>query len=120
MSKPKRRRRGRPSGPRERTPPVAPPVSATPDPTPVTKAGSTVPNEPGGSAPTTKTWLPAGRRAEFAQQGRLWLLALISATTGAITVWRSGSVYTGTAAFVAVLVVLGPVLYIYEKKRAKR
>lgn len=61
-----------------------------------------------------------GRRAEFAQQGRLWLLALVSATSGAITVWRSGSVYTGTAVFLAVLVVLGPLLYVYEKKHTKR
>ena len=60
-----------------------------------------------------------GRRHELAQQGRLWALALVCATVGAVVVWRTDSVYVGTAAFLLTLAVLGPVLYVYER-RARR
>lgn len=60
-----------------------------------------------------------GRRRELAQQGRLWLLGLVCATVGATVVWRTGSVYVGTGAFLVTLAVLGPVLYVYER-RARR
>jgi Flp pilus assembly protein TadB len=60
-----------------------------------------------------------GRRRELAQQGRLWLLALVCATVGAAVVWRTDSVYVGTGAFLLTLAVLGPVLYLYER-RARR
>lgn len=61
-----------------------------------------------------------GRRRELAQQGRLWLLALVCAGVGAFVVWRTDSVYVGTAAFLIALAVLGPVLYVYEKRRRPR
>ena len=61
-----------------------------------------------------------GRRREVAQQGRLWLLALVCASVGALTVWRTDSVYVGTGAFLLTLLVLGPVLYVYERRARGR
>ena len=56
-------------------------------------------------------------RRQVAKQGRLWLLSLICATVGAVTVWRTNSVLIGIFAFLICLVVLGPILYAYEKRR---
>ena len=64
--------------------------------------------------------LDPGRRRELAQQGRLWALGLVCATVGAVTVHRTGSIYVGTAAFLLALVVLGPFLYVYERRRRSR
>ena len=61
-----------------------------------------------------------GRRRELAQQGRLWLLALVCAAVGATVVWRTDSVYVGTAGFLIALAVLGPVLYVYERRVRRR
>jgi Flp pilus assembly protein TadB len=60
-----------------------------------------------------------GRRRELAQQGRLWLLSLVCASVGAFVVWRADSVFVGILAFLVTLAVLGPVLYVYER-RARR
>ncbi len=61
-----------------------------------------------------------GRRRELASQGRLWLLALVCATVGALTVWRTDSLAVGTGAFLITLAVLGPVLYVYERRARRR
>ncbi len=61
-----------------------------------------------------------GRRRELASQGRLWLLALVCATVGALTVWRTDSVGVGTGAFLVTLAVLGPLLYAYERRARRR
>ena len=46
-------------------------------------------------------------RRQLAQQGRLWLLALICATAGALVVWRTNSLVPGVIAFLATVAVLG-------------
>ncbi len=61
-----------------------------------------------------------GRRRELAQQGRLWALSLVCATVGALVVWRTDSVYVGVVAFLVALAVLGPVLYVYERRLRRR
>jgi 4-amino-4-deoxy-L-arabinose transferase-like glycosyltransferase len=56
-------------------------------------------------------------RRQLAKQGRLWLLSLICATVGAVTVWRTDNLLTGILAFLICLVVLGLILFAYEKRR---
>lgn len=56
-------------------------------------------------------------RRQLAKQGRLWLLSLICATVGAVTVWRTNNLLIGIFAFLISLVVLGPILFAYEKRR---
>jgi hypothetical protein len=58
-------------------------------------------------------------RRELAQQGRLWLLSLVCAGVGAVTISRTGSLSTGVVAFLISLVVLGPVLWLFERQRKK-
>ena len=48
---------------------------------------------------------------------RLWLFSLICATAGALTIQRTGSLAVGVFVFLACVVVLGPLLWIYEKRR---
>lgn len=57
------------------------------------------------------------RRRELEQQGRLWLLSLVCALVGSATVWRTGSVGTGVVTFAISLAVLGPLLWVYERRR---
>lgn len=57
------------------------------------------------------------RRRELTQQGRLWFLSLVCALVGSITVWRTDSLGPGIAAFAVCLVVLGPLLWLYERRR---
>ena len=64
--------------------------------------------------------LDPGRRRELAQYGRLWALALVCATVGAVTVSRTGSVWVGTGAFLVTLLVLGPFLLVYERRARRR
>ena len=61
-------------------------------------------------------------RRQLAQQARLWLLALICATAGALVVWRTNSLVPGVLAFLATVAVLGSLLWTYERslKRRKR
>ncbi len=59
-------------------------------------------------------------RRELAQQGRLWLLSLVCATVGAVTISRTGSLSTGVVAFLICLLVLGAGLWSYERQRKKR
>ncbi len=60
------------------------------------------------------------RRRELAQYGRLYALALVCATVGAVTVHRTGSIYVGTGAFLLTLLLLGPFLWVYERRRKRR
>lgn len=56
-------------------------------------------------------------RRQLAKQGRLWLLSAICATVGAVTVWRADSLVTGIVAFLLSLAVLGPLLWLYERRQ---
>ncbi|WP_091414404.1 hypothetical protein [Friedmanniella luteola] len=56
-------------------------------------------------------------RAKLAKEGRLWALALVCAVVGATTVALTDAVPPGVLAFLATLVVLGPLLRLYEKRR---
>jgi hypothetical protein len=57
-------------------------------------------------------------RDELAKQARLWSLSLICATIGAVVVWRTDALLPGIAAFAITLAVLGPALYVYERRRS--
>ena len=60
-------------------------------------------------------------RRELAQTARLWGLAFVCAAVGAGTVWATDSVRTGVVAFLITVAVLGPLLYLYERRtRAPR
>ena len=61
-----------------------------------------------------------GTRRQLAKQGRLWLMSLVCATAGAATIQRTASLAIGVAVFLGCVVVLGPLLWIYEKKRRDR
>jgi hypothetical protein len=56
-------------------------------------------------------------RSQLAKEGRLWLLSLVCATIGALTVWLTSSIPYGVGAFVASVLVLGGLLRAYEKRR---
>lgn len=60
------------------------------------------------------------RRAELGQYGRLWLLALPCAAVGAYVVSRTNDLFVGILAFLVALVVLGPFLWVYERRRKRR
>ena len=48
---------------------------------------------------------------------RLWLLSLVCASIGAATIWATDSLGIGVLVFLASAVVLGPLLWLYEKRR---
>jgi F0F1-type ATP synthase assembly protein I len=54
------------------------------------------------------------------QQARLWLLSLCGAVPGAIVVYLTDSFLQGAAVFLAVVVVLGFLLHLYEKRKHQR
>ena len=56
-------------------------------------------------------------RRQLARQGRLWLLSLVCATVGAVTVWQTDSLPYGILACLATVAVLGPLLWAYERSR---
>ncbi|HEU5484339.1 MAG TPA: hypothetical protein VFU98_05485 [Microlunatus sp.] len=56
-------------------------------------------------------------RHELTKQARLWSLSLVCATVGAIVVWRTNALLPGIGAFLVTLAVLGPLLYVYERRR---
>ena len=56
-------------------------------------------------------------RRQLARQGRLWLLSLVCATAGALTVWQTDSLGYGILAVLAAVAVLGPILWAYERSR---
>ena len=55
-------------------------------------------------------------RKQLFKSVRLWALSLICASVGATTVWATGSVGSGVLAFLGSLLVLGPILWLYEKR----
>ena len=57
-------------------------------------------------------------RADLAKQGRLWGLSLVCAAIGAYVVWRTDALLPGISAFLITLAVLGPILYVYERRRS--
>lgn len=56
-------------------------------------------------------------RGKLAKEGRLWGLAAVCATVGAVTVALTDAVPPGVLAFLVALAVLGPLLRRYEKRR---
>lgn len=58
-------------------------------------------------------------RRELAKQGRLWLLALLCASAGAIAIDQSGSLTTGIVVFALCVVPLGTLLVVYERRRGR-
>ena len=59
----------------------------------------------------------SNNRTEVAKQARLWLLSLICASVGAFVVWRTDALLPGISAFVITLAVLGPILWLYERRK---
>ena len=60
------------------------------------------------------------RRAELGQYLRLWLLAIPCAAVGAYVVSRTDDLFLAILAFLVALAVLGPVLWVYERRRKRR
>jgi hypothetical protein len=56
-------------------------------------------------------------RQELSKEGRLWLLSLVCASAGAVTVWATDSLGQGVLAFLVSVAILGPLLWLYEKRR---
>lgn len=59
----------------------------------------------------------AETRRKIAQQGRLWLLSVICAAAGALTISETGSLVRGIGVFLICVAVLGAVLYVFERRR---
>ena len=59
----------------------------------------------------------AETRRKLAQQGRLWLLSVICAAAGAITISETGSLTRGIGVFLICVAVLGAVLFVFERRR---
>ena len=59
------------------------------------------------------------RRAELGQYARLWLLAVPCAAAGSYVMWRTDDLFLGVLAFLVALAVLGPVLWVYERRRKR-
>jgi len=55
-------------------------------------------------------------RRKLAKEGRLWAMAFVCAVVGAGTVAVTGAVPPGVLAFLLTLAVLGPALYLYERR----
>ena len=51
------------------------------------------------------------------QQLRLWVLSLCGAVPGAVVVYLTDSFWAGAGIFLAVVLVLGLVLYLIEKRK---
>lgn len=56
-------------------------------------------------------------RKELLKFARLWVLSAICALVGAIVISMTNSISIGVLAFVGALVVLGPILMIFERRR---
>ncbi len=56
-------------------------------------------------------------RRQLAKQGRLWLMSLICAVAGTVAITRTGSLATGILVFVICVAVLGPLLWVYERRK---
>ncbi len=55
-------------------------------------------------------------RRELLKSARLWALSAICAVVGAVTISITGSIGSGVLAFLGALVVLGPILWLYERR----
>ena len=60
------------------------------------------------------------RRTELGQTARLWLLGLPCAAAGSYVVSRTDDIFLGIVAFLVALAVLGPILWVYERRRKRR
>lgn len=58
-------------------------------------------------------------RGKLAKEGRLWAMAAVCATAGAVTVAVTDAVPPGVLAFLVALAVLGPLLRLYEKRHRR-
>lgn len=58
-------------------------------------------------------------RTGLAKEGRLWILGLLCAIPGAFVAERTQDWWTGAVVFLGCLVVLGPVLWIYERRKKR-
>lgn len=56
-------------------------------------------------------------RQGLAKEGRVWLLAVVCAVPGALAASRFDSWWAGAGVFLAFLAVLGPLLFLYERRR---
>ena len=56
-------------------------------------------------------------RGKLLKEGRLYALALVCATVGAVTIAVTEALLVGVLAFLVTLAVLGPLLHRYEKRR---
>ncbi|SDT00173.1 hypothetical protein SAMN04489812_3788 [Microlunatus soli] len=52
-----------------------------------------------------------------AQTARLWIVSLCGAVPGAVVVWLTDSYLAGAAVFLAVVIVLGFGIHLYEKRK---
>lgn len=59
------------------------------------------------------------RRAEIAKEARLYLLALVCASGGALAVYLTNRLVVGIFVFAVCLLVFGPLLRSYEKRRRR-
>jgi hypothetical protein len=55
-------------------------------------------------------------RKELLKSARLWALSAICALVGAIVISTTDSIGFGVLAFLGALIVLGPILMIYERR----
>lgn len=60
---------------------------------------------------------PSDLRSKLTKEVRLWILAAVCAAIGAAAVSISDSLPIGVVALLASLLILGPILYWYEKRR---
>lgn len=58
-------------------------------------------------------------RTGLAKEGRLWILAAICAVPGAIVADRTQDWWAGAAIFAACFLVLGPLLWLYERRKKR-
>jgi hypothetical protein len=56
-------------------------------------------------------------RQNLSKEGRLWLLSVVCASAGALTVWATDSLGRGVLAFLVSVAILGPLLWLFEKRR---
>lgn len=56
-------------------------------------------------------------RRRLLKTGRLWLLSLVCATAGAVTVSITDSLGAGVLACLVGLALLGPALWVFERRR---
>lgn len=58
-------------------------------------------------------------RTGLAKEGRLWILGALCAVPGAIVAERTQDWWAGAVVFAGCFVVLGPLLWLYERRKKK-